>query len=402
MNRQTKVFAALAGVIVLAAAVVILVILPQMRQTAPNTSGGIGLADDAYRAEIIDVLEEGEVTLGERTQPYKILLVEVTDGPWTGQQLEIDYGQRQIRPEGLDLEEGDQVLVSVGQRPDQTLTAYFVDFVRLQPLLWLFLTFVAFSVLVSGWKGVRGLIGMAFSLGMILYYIIPNILDGKDPVFVSISGAFVLMAVTLYLVYGWTLKTHSAVAGTLISLIVTGTLAWLFMNLTRLTGFGSEDATFLIQAANVNINLRGLVLGGMLVGALGVLDDLVITQASVIFALNEANPDYDLRSLYRKGMRVGQDHVAATVNTLVLAYAGASLPALLLFTLSGEGVTDLLNLEFVAEEVVRTLVGSLGLISAVPLTTLLSCFAALHGDRLGAIRRYLGPKDLGDNHGHHH
>jgi uncharacterized membrane protein len=231
-----------------------------------------------------------------------------------------------------------------------------------------------------------------------LLYIIPEILSGRDPLLVSITGAFGLLAVTLYLVYGWTLKTHAAVIGTFIALLITGLLANYFVDLTRLTGFGSEEALFLLQVPDLQINLRGLVLGGMLIGALGVLDDLVITQASVVFELHEADPGLKFRWLYRRAMRVGQDHVAATVNTLVLAYAGAALPTLLLFAQSGESYLDLLNLEFVTEEIVRTLVGSLGLFTAVPITTALACAVALYHDRLGPIAAYLGP--VGEGHQH--
>lgn len=188
--------------------------------------------------------------------------------------------------------------------------------------------------------------------------------------------------------------------GTLISLALTAFLAGFFIDLTRLTGFGSEEALFLIQRSEVQINLRGLVLGGMLIGALGVLDDLVITQASVVFELHSLTPEMGLHDLYRRAMRVGQDHVAATVNTLVLAYAGAALPLLLLFSLSEEQFSYLLNLEFVTEEVVRTLVGSLGLVTAVPLTTLLACLVALYHHRLGPWRRYLGPETGAGGHNH--
>jgi uncharacterized membrane protein len=203
------------------------------------------------------------------------------------------------------------------------------------------------------------------------------------------------------MVYGWTLKTHAAVLGTFSAQIITRLLAAFYVSLTRLTGFGSEEAMFLSQV-QANLNLRGLVLGGILIGALGVLDDLVITQASVVFELHAANPAFDLRELFRRGMRIGQDHVAATVNTLVLAYAGAALPLLLLVTQAGENWVNFVNREFVAEEIVRTLVGSLGLMSAVPLTTGLAGLVALHHGRLGQRGHYLGPATLTTGHDHHH
>jgi uncharacterized membrane protein len=222
----------------------------------------------------------------------------------------------QIRPEGLNLSPGDRVIVNISQGPENSINARFLDFVRTRPLLILFITFIIFSVLISGWKGVRGLIGMAISIGVILFYILPQILQGKTPVWVSVSGALFLLSITLYLVYGWTLKTHVAVLSTLISLVVTALLADYFVGLTRLTGFGSEDALFLIQESDVQLNMQGLVLGGMLIGALGVLDDLVITQASVVFELQSLNPGLTWKQVYQRAMRVGQDHVAATVNTL--------------------------------------------------------------------------------------
>jgi uncharacterized membrane protein len=368
---------------------------------SPRPGGALGIGSDAVQGQVVEIVEEGLITLGEHTQPYQILRVQLLEGPFAGRQVIIDYGQRQIRPEGLDLRPGERILVTVGQQPDGQLRAYFIDFVRTRPLLWLLGTFVLFSVLISGWKGVRSLASMAISLGVIIGYIIPQILAGADPVRVSVTGAFVLLAITLYLVYGWTLKTHAATLGMLAALLITGLLSGFFVDLTRLTGFGSEEALFLIQLSQAEINLRGLVLGGMLIGALGVLDDLVTTQSSAVFELHAADPGLGPGRLYRSAMRIGQDHVAATVNTLVLAYAGAALPMLLLFSLSGEQFAYLVNLEFVTEEIVRTLVGSLGLISAVPITTALACLIATQQDRFGALRPWLGPENLG-GHGHRH
>jgi uncharacterized membrane protein len=198
------------------------------------------------------------------------------------------------------------------------------------------------------------------------------------------------------------LKTHAAVLGVLTALGITGLSAAYFIDLTHLTGFGSEEAMFLSLQADGAIDLRGLVLSGILIGALGVLDDLVITQASAVFELHLANPSLSFARLYKQSMRIGQDHVAATINTLVLAYTGAALPLLLLVSQGGERFGTFINREFVTEEVVRTLVGSLGLIAAVPLTTGLACLLVLHHERLGRLRPFLGPFNLGDGHAHHH
>lgn len=384
------------GVIIIAG-IVILYLIPRIQHTAnrSETIGStIGFGEDAVKAEVLAIVEEGQVQLGEHAQTYQVLKIKILEGEFAGQELEIDYGRQQIRPEGLNLSEGNQIIISVGQDLAGNLHTFFMDFVRTGPLLWLFGTFVLFSVLVSGWKGVRGLLGMVISLSVILWYIIPQILAGKNPVLVSVTGAFFLLTISLYLIYGWTLKTHAAVLGTLLSLIVTAFLADYFVDLTRLTGFGSEDALFLVQQSGVSINLRGLVLGGMLIGALGVLDDLVIMQASLTFELHALNPVMKFKELYQRSMRVGQDHVAATVNTLVLAYAGAALPMLLLFSLGGEQIDYLLNLEYVTEEIVRTFVGSLGLVAAVPITTLLASLVALNHQRLGKLRPFFGPITL--------
>ncbi len=255
-------------------------------------------------------------------------------------------------------------------------------------------------LLISRWKGLRSLLSMAFSLWVIISYIIPHILAGEDPVRVSIIGSAILLGVTLYLTYGWNLKTHSAVLGMVFVLVITGTLAYIFVVFTRLTGAGDENALFLIQMLDSRINLRGLLLGGMIIGALGVLDDLVTTQASAVFELHGANPGLGFRGLYNAAMRIGQDHVAATVNTLVLAYAGASLPMLLMFSLGRGDYGYLVNFSFVAEEIVRTLVGSLGLVAAVPLTTVIAAGLALNRDRLGKWEQVLGPEGSGEVHHH--
>jgi uncharacterized membrane protein len=405
MANKTLLFLVSGVLITIVIGSLILFLIPRLGDWSFSSStrdqDGLSVYGDAVQAEVVEIVEEGDITLGDHIQPFQILRVQLLEGQFIGRQVIIDYGQRQIRPEGLNLRPGEKILVTVGQQPDGTLTAYFTDFVRTRPLLWLLGTFVAFSILISGWKGVRSLIGMAISLTVIVAYIIPQILAGEDPVWVSITGGFVLMAVTLYLVYGWTLKTHSAILGMLLALLITGALSSFFVDLTRLTGAGSEEGLFLIQQSQASINLRGLVLGGMLIGALGVLDDLVATQASAVFELHAADPSLAMRDLFRRAMRIGQDHVAATINTLVLAYAGAALPMLLLFSLSGEKFSYLVNIEIVTEEIVRTLVGSLGLISAVPITTGLASLIATHHARLGSLRPLLGPENLG-GHGNSH
>jgi uncharacterized membrane protein len=355
---------------------------------------------ETARARVAEIIEEGEITLGDVVQRYQIARVELLEGKYQGIVMEMDYGKRQVLSSAVYLKPGDTVLVTVGARPDGVLTVYFVDFVRANSLLWLTGIFVATILVISRWKGLRSLLSMAFSLMVIIGYIIPHILVGEDPLRVSIAGSIILLGVTLYLTYGWNLKTHAAVVSMIFVLLITGALAGLFVIITRLTGSGDENALFLLQMLNTKINLRGLLLGGMIIGALGVLDDLVTTQASAVFELHHANDSLGFQALFRSAMRIGQDHVAATVNTLVLAYAGASLPMLLMFSLGRGDYGYLVNFEFVAEEIVRTLVGSLGLITAVPLTTAIAILFALRAESLGKWRQFLGPAGSGEGHVH--
>jgi uncharacterized membrane protein len=363
-------------------------------------SSAVAFGSETVRAEVVAVIEEGTVDLGGRVQPYQIVRVELLEGEYAGIQMEIDYGRRQVRQDDYLLRPGDRVLVTVSKTPENLVNAYFVDHVRSTPLLWLVGIFAAAILLISRWKGLRSLLSMAFSLFVIVGYIIPHILAGEDPLTVSIIGSAILLAVTLYLTYGWNLKTHAAVLSMILSLLLTGALAAVFVVFARLNGSGDENSMFLVQSLAASISLRGLLLGGMIIGALGVLDDLVTTQASAVFELHAANPHLGLRGLFQSAMRIGQDHVAATVNTLVLAYAGAALPMLLLFSLARGDYGNLVNFAFVAEEIVRTLVGSLGLIAAVPLTTAIAAGLALNSHRLGAWGAVLDPRSGGEGQPH--
>lgn len=355
---------------------------------------------DTIRARVTEIIEEGEIDLGGTVQRYQVARVELLEGEYRGIEMEMDYGRRGVLSNTVYLQPGATILVTIGARPDGILTVYFVDFERVTSLLWLTAIFVLVILIMSRWKGLRSILSMAFSLFVIIGYIIPHILAGEDPLWVSIVGSIILLGVTLYLTYGWNLKTHAAVVSMIFVLLITGTLAVVFVLFARLTGSGDENSLFLLQLLNTQINLRGLLLGGMIIGALGVLDDLVTTQASAVFELHHANESFGFRELFRSAMRIGQDHVAATVNTLVLAYAGAALPMLLMFSLGGGNYGLLVNYEFIAEEIVRTLVGSLGLVTAVPLTTAIAILFALRADALGDWRQLLGPEGSGDAHIH--
>lgn len=375
----------------------------KLHNQANNNEFNTGYESNTVTAKVINMIEEGVTNLGGTEQNYQVFDVEILEGDFKGSVLTVDYGLRQVLGSAEKIRKGDHLLVTVGQRPDSgELKAFFTDFVRSQPIFYLFLLFVLFSVLISGWKGIRSLIGIGFSLLMIVFYILPQIIIGKDPVWVSISGAFVFLAVSQFIVYGWNLKTHSAVVGIFISLIITGILSSFFVDFTRLTGYGDENALFLSQMSTQTINIKGLLLASMLIGALGVLDDLVISQASSVFELFAANNSLSFRFLFKRAMNIGRDHAAATVNTLVLAYAGASLPMLLLFTISNQNPAMLVNISFIAEEIVRTLVGSIGLFISIPITTALAALLATNHQKYPWIQKYFGPDNQWGNSHHHH
>jgi uncharacterized membrane protein len=330
---------------------------------------------ETLTARVIEVLEEGSLDLGDgMAHPYQHLLLHVESGSLAGQEIRVEEGTVNIISEGRLFDVGDRVFVErvAGLDGDRF---YISDPVRTSPLFLIALLFAGLVVLVGRGRGLRALLGTSFSLLVIFLFILPQIVAGRDPVLVSIAGSVVLLAVSTYMVYGWNFKAHAAVAGMMLSLVLTWVLAWLFVGWTRLTGL-TEEGGFLVSALGPGIDLRGLVLGGIIIGSLGVLDDICVGQASAVFELANVNRDMGWRELFRSSLNIGRDHIAAMVNTLLLAYVGASMPLMLAFTIYPEPVWRRINREPVAEEIVRTLAGSLGLVMAVPITGLIASLLA--------------------------
>lgn len=276
----------------------------------------------------------------------------------------------------LDLEAGDKVLVTRVQGPDGDVYL-IVDRARDWPLLAIVAAFAGLGLIVGRATGAWSLLGLAASLLIIVRFIVPGILSGHSPLGIAVVGAISIMVTTLYLSHGVSWKTTAALAGTTVALLITALLAIVVIAAARITGVASEDAATLQVLSSGQIQASGLLLGGIIIGALGVLDDVTVAQSAAVFELRAANPALGATELYRRAMNVGRDHVASTVNTLVLAYVGASLPLVMLVAMQGEAIGIQLNREFVAIEVVRTLVASIGMIAAVPLTTALAAFAAI-------------------------
>jgi uncharacterized membrane protein len=263
-----------------------------------------------------------------------------------------------------------------GTPANKRLSKYsFADYDRRLPLLWLGIAFVVLLLATGRIHGFRALVGLGASLLVVLKFVIPSIVHGHSAVAVALTGSLGVMLIMIPLCYGIRAKAIAAWLGTALSLVLAVGLAWSFTHLAHLSGASSDEAVFLNSADN-KISLQALLLAGMVIGALGVLVDLTVSQASTVIALRRVNQSLGFRGLFRGALEVGHDHIAATVNTLVFAYAGAALPVLLIFSIGGTSFTDAVNSESVAEEVVASLIGSIGLIASMPITTALAALLA--------------------------
>jgi uncharacterized membrane protein len=370
----TRLFTAVALALALATAAGIAVLWPG----DPEAQIGEGIAVESESAEVTEVRETLCPGLGN--QRCQLVTARLESGPDAGQRVELQLSATA----GLDpdLDPGDDIRVTEAPEPPPGSEgvagpAYSLyDFERGTPMVVLALLFVGAVLLFAGLRGALSLVGLAVSLALVLLFVVPAILDGEPPLAVAVVGGLAIALITIPLAHGGGPKSVAALLGTAASLLLTALLALIFTKAAHLTGFSSEEATFL-QLTGADLSLEGLLLAGMVIGALGVLDDVTVSQASTVLALRSANPSLGFRELFGRALRVGRDHVSATVNTLVLAYVGASLPVLLIFSSAEIGLADALNLEVVAKEVVATLVGSIGLIAAVPVTTALAAVLAL-------------------------
>jgi uncharacterized membrane protein len=345
----------------------------------PTEPGPSVVGAERVDATIVDVYPCADVAEPEQATPDVELpteecleaLVTVDAGRDTGAQVlvPLPYG-----PGVPDFAPGDEVVL--GGIPDAPLESRYevLDFQRTTPLLLLAVLFSLAVVALSRWRGVAALVGLGLSVVVLATFVLPALLAGESPLAVAVVGSSAIMIITLYLSHGISVRTSVALLGTLISLTLTGLLGAYFTQAARFAGLADESSAYL-GSLESDIDIRGLLLAGLVIGALGVLDDVTVTQTAAVWEIARADPDASRRRLVTAGLRVGRDHVAATVNTLVLAYAGAALPVLLLFAVAGQGVVDTVTTELVAQEVVRALVGGLGIVAAVPVTTVLAALA---------------------------
>ncbi len=334
------------------------------------------IKDQNFEAKVIEVLEEKKVTREDgSTAIQQNLKLKGLAGDFKGKEFVFSgIGDIEVMS-AFQAKKGDKVVVSYSVGEDGAGTFYVTDFVRRGYLYLLAIVFSVVIVLIGKKQGFKSLISLILTFVVIMKYIVPKIVAGGNPLFVSIIGSVIILAVIIYLTWGFKLKAHIGLLSILLSLIITGLISILFTKLTELSGLSDENAMFLVGLSKTAINFKGLLLAGIVLGTVGVLDDVVISQISSVEQLSDANKSWKFKELYKSAMKVGVDHISSMTNTLFLAYAGASLPLLLLFNLnSGPFInfSQIINNEAIATEIVRTLTGSVGLMLAMPLSTLIA------------------------------
>lgn len=367
-RRTARPLAIAVAVIALSTLVGLVVLWPPL--PAPPDAGDDQQLVDAVVVDVVELDADAVGSLGRPARSYAVTM-ELLEGPSAGEQAVTD-----ALLEGLPPLEVGQRVRAIGNPTDGWFIA---DFDRGTALWLLAGLFVVVVLAVGGWQGLRSLVGLGLSLLLVGRFLVPAILAGSPPAVVALVGAVAVMLVTLYLSHGWSTRSSVAVLGTTVALVVTVGLGLWAVDGAVITGFASEDAmmaSFQVDA----LDMSGLVLAGLIVAALGVLDDVTVAQAATVYALHDTDPALTRLALFRRAMAVGRDHIASTVNTLFLAYAGASLALLLVLPGSGRSFGDIVTSELVATEIVKLLVGSVGLILAVPITTWLAAAMAVHRD----------------------
>jgi uncharacterized membrane protein len=359
------------GLVILLAILWATLIAPMAARAEADASGAGGPSETLLNATVAYIVDEREIEVLGELQVVQTLELAIGSGPRRGEIVTVEHGQM-LGVHGAGYRVGDRVYLRQIHAPDEIADYEIATRDRTFPLLWMVLVFVGLVVLAGGQRGARSLVAMGLSFVAIFALVLPRVAAGEAPVWTALLGCGVAMPFTYYVSHGLNRKTTIALAGSLLSLGLTAAIAVAFVAGARLTGFSGDEAGFVRSLYGGAIDLRGLLLAGMIIGVLGVLDDITVAQAAIVVQLREANRDLDAWQLYRRAMQVGQDHIASMVNTLVLVYAGAALPLLLLVTDQSLPIAYVLSQELISEEVVRMLVTSSGLVAAVPLTTLLA------------------------------
>lgn len=362
----------LAAAVIAPIALLTLIAMIWLWPTGDLDTGGAGAADQVD-AVVTGIQEEPcEKELEGEVNGCGTADVRITSGADEGEEITTQLPNGPGAPE---VTEGDDVVLIETTSPDGTIYS-IVDHQRSTQLWILALAFGVAMVAFGRWRGLAALLGLGLTFAVLVLFVVPAILAGEPPLLVAIIGAAAITLSVLYLTHGFSLSTTVAVIGTLASLAITGVLSAIAVSGMHLTGITDDISTSL--GVTHQVSMQGLLLAGIVIGSLGVLDDVTVTQAVTVSELARANPAYGARRLYRAGSRVGRSHIASVVNTIVLAYAGSSLPLLILIVAADEPLGGVLTDQIIAQELVRSLVGTLGLIAAVPITTGLASYVAQH------------------------
>lgn len=319
---------------------------------------------EVVRAEVLEILGETERVIAgtNASATIQTLSIRIFDGERAGEVVEFEN-------EMVTLEPGDIIYLNRLVTINNEEFLIFKEFDRRAELIALGIMFVGLMFWFARWQGVRAIASLALSVAAILFVLVPLLLRGYDPVVMSLLIASVILALALFGTHGFRPHVTIAYVGTMGAVAATCLLAAFWVDALRLSGFGAEASVFLNFATGGRLDFAGLLLGAIIIGILGVLDDVSITQASVVQELRRANPMLGPRELYQRALRVGRDHVSSLVNTLALAYVGVALPLVMFLSTSEAPVGQLFNQEIVAAELVRIIIGSVGIILAVPFTT---------------------------------
>ncbi len=326
------------------------------------------------RGKVTKVLQKDIDQNKNFSRLLQIFEATLISGPEKGKQVTINDDETLTNEKVQTVREGDVIVIGKINAGEETDYVY-IDRYRLPYLGFVGILFLALAIIFGRIKGLTSIAGLLVSVGILVWFVTPNILAGKGPVLVTLVGAGIIAIVSIYLAHGFNKRTSLAVISTLLALGIAQALAYFFVVGARLAGNASEDAFYLQAGYFGAINLQGLFLGGIIIGTLGILDDITTTQTATIEEIHTANTELSFKQLYLKGSSVGREHITSLINTLVLTYAGASLPLFLLFSVgANKQLWVILNSGTIAEEIVRTLVGSIALILAVPISTALAAY----------------------------
>jgi len=325
----------------------------------------------SFEAKIEKVDEEKQIEFEGQKQLYQKLEVKILNGNEANKVITIENGKEALA-NVTKYEIGQKVIVTKDEDLSGDELYSITDFVRRDSLWVLAAIFIILTIIIGKWKGIMSILGMVFTFGVVFVYLLPQLSAGANPILVATVASIIIIPISFYMAHGFSQKTTVAVVSSVIALFVTVILSLMFISLGRLTGLSSEEAGMFLVQRSGNFDMKGLLLCGIIIGVLGVLDDITVAQASVVNELIKSSEKPKGRVIYKQAMNVGRDHISSMVNTLVLAYAGASLPLLLIFINNPHSFSEIINYEFMAEEIIRTLVGSIGLILAVPITTFIA------------------------------